>query len=249
MGYREAYGYVNCWKCGKHSLPETLVALADISVAQAKRLASGIKVFGRRDLGDRSKGTLTLPSGLEKLSRRHKEYLRSRDFKPKQLIKLWKIQGIRHHPKLSWRIFIPCHFHAEIVTWTARSIRPDHPLRYMSAPAEHEGRRRNEILYGEDYIRHTIIICEGATDVWRIGPGAVATLGLSYSATQLERMAQYNSRIVCFDSSSDAQRRANKLANDLMTLPGETYNVQLDAEDPGSASKKEINQLRKAFLD
>src|SRR5688572_4303089 len=41
-GYNTAYGYVNCWRCGKHSVVDTIAKLAGVNLAQAKALAADI---------------------------------------------------------------------------------------------------------------------------------------------------------------------------------------------------------------
>jgi DNA primase len=104
------------------------------------------------------------------------------------------------------------------------------------------------LLYGEDLARKTIIINEGPTDAWAIGPGAVATLGTSYSLSQVSKMVEFEKRIVCFDNEPAAQARARKLCADLSAFPGSTENCILDADDAASASRKELKLLRQTYL-
>jgi hypothetical protein len=52
-------------------------------------------------------------------------------------------------------------------------------------------------------------------------------------------------RVIVFDNSVQAQLRADKLAEQLMVFPGETYTINLDSADPGEATEREIKQLRK----
>ena len=57
-------------------------------------------------------------------------------------------------------------------------------------------------------------------------------------------------RVVCYDNSPDAQRRANELCEVLSVFPGETINVQLDTgDDPASADRAEIELLRRTYLE
>jgi hypothetical protein len=104
---------------------------------------------------------------------------------------------------------------------------------------------RNRLLYGWDYVRQGVIVVEGPTDVWRVGPGAVGTLGLSVSATQIALLSKVPTRVICFDTEPQAQRRASALADALSVMPGTTYKVELDSADPGKATRKEIRRLRK----
>jgi DNA primase len=135
------------------------------------------------------------------------------------------------------------------VSWTTRSISySDRVTRYVSAALDEEKIFHKELLYGEDFARHAVIVNEGILDAWRIGPGAVATFGSGYSQEQLERIAKYPTRAICFDNEPEAQKRARKLSNDLSALPGETYNVLLDKKDAADESKENIKRLRQEIL-
>ncbi|MBW2309219.1 MAG: hypothetical protein JRG73_20040, partial [Deltaproteobacteria bacterium] len=104
------------------------------------------------------------------------------------------------------------------------------------------------LLYGEELAGHAIIVVEGPTDAWRIGPGAVATMGLGYSSEQVIRIKNHPVRAVCFDKSIEAQTVARKLAAALSVFPGQTFVASLDAADPGSAAQREVCELRRRFL-
>lgn len=177
----------------------------------------------------------------------HKEYLEKRGFNSAELKRLWRLKSIGLASKLAWRIFIPIHFNNETVSWTTRKI-GDNGARYISAKSTEEIVSAKTLLYGEDYIQQSLIVCEGPTDAWRIGPGAVATMGISYTKEQVSRISKYPQRVICFDSELEAQKRARKLCNDLESFPGKTLNVVLDSKDPGSASYEEIQELRAKFL-
>ncbi len=101
-----------------------------------------------------------------------------------------------------------------------------------------------DLLYGADFASHTIIVVEGPTDVWRIGPGAVGVMGLQYSQKQVALIADYPTRFICFDDEPSAQRRAFKLASELREFPGQTSILAVTSSDPGSASDEQISELR-----
>src|SRR5690606_40342887 len=97
--------------------------------------------------------------------------------------------------------------------------------------------------------RHTIVIVEGPIDAWTIGPGAVATFGLSFSAEQKAAMSEFPRRVVCFDSEHLAQKQAKRLCEDLCLLPGVTENVVLESgKDPRSCDPDEVLELRKRYF-
>lgn len=130
------------------------------------------------------------------------------------------------------------------MSWVARSVRDDVRPKYIAAKREWEDVYHKSLLYNGDSVLGTVIICEGPTDVWRVGRGAVATFGLTPSDEQVRRLLAFHRRIICYDATLDAQKQARRLSRRLASS-GRTEIVQLDAEDPGSASPGEIQELRK----
>jgi hypothetical protein len=252
LGYNIAGNYCNCWRCGSHSTLDVLV-----SVTRANYPAV-IGLYKQLDRADYEKphtvvcGKLLVPqaSFLEKA---HVKYLHEvrgfRHSEINELVKLWKIRGIGPFaPKLTWRILIPIEYRSEVVSWTTRSIGEFTSVRYVSASPSEERMHHKHLLYGEDYARASIIVCEGPIDVWKIGPGAVATLGVGYTGEQLLRMSRYPHRAIWFDNEPDARQRARRLRDDLTAFPGTTYVIMSDAKDAGSAKRSEIAEVRRRFL-
>lgn len=244
LGISIEYIYVSCWRCGHHPLIPTLSEILGMSEVKVKKLIKGI-VKQRIEI-DRPTGKLQIPKGVRSLHPAHKHYLHERGFKHIQDLEiLWGLQGFGLNAKLSWRIFIPIFLRGEVVSWTTRSLSKESKSKYISAGPEEERLPHKELLYGEDFARHTIVIVEGPTDAWKIGPGAVATLGTAVTNRQIERMIKYPRRVICFDSEIKAQSQARKLLDVLSLYGGDTSNIELDSPDPGSASHKEISYLRK----
>ena len=192
-------------------------------------------------------GKLKLPKGVGPLQPSHEWYLKQRKYDPAEISELWGVQGIGLSSQLPWRLFLPITHQYETVSWTTRAIGKAEP-KYISAGPLEESLPHKSLLYGEDLASHAIIIVEGPFDAWRIGPGAVATFGLNYSPEQLRRMKNYPVRVVCFDNSDLAQKRASALADRLEVFDGETHVVCLSGPDPDSTPKREIRQLRSHFL-
>jgi len=244
MGYSLDQNYCNCWRCGHHSLVNTLMEITLLSYGECQNLLKDIRP--ERQEKERVIGQLKLPKNIGPLQTPHIQYLQSRGYVPKELEMMWGIKGIGVAANLAWRVFIPIHHFGEIVSWTTRSISkgPD-TTRYLSASPQEEAVSHKTLLYGEDYARHSIIVVEGPFDVWRIGPGAVATLGTGYKQSQLAKMIRYPVRAVCFDNERAAQQRAYNLVEQLSAFPGQTSNIVLDSKDAGEATEQEIRKLRK----
>jgi hypothetical protein len=251
MGYNTSSGYVNCWSCGYHSIYKVLQILTGLQGADLKELITNLPLSqARRE--PTPTGWFNPPMGLqERLLKIHREYLAGRGFQPHKLQRLWKLGSIAMSLELkySWSIFIPIRNKSYCASWTTRYIghNPSVP-RYNSSPSNRESLPAKSLLYGEEYAQFSIVICEGPTDVWRIGPGAVATLGTNYTPEQVKRMLHYPIRAICFDNA--AQKMARKLYGELVAFPGETYQIQIDSNDPGCATNKEIATIRRiAELD
>lgn len=239
--------YCSCWKCGSHSFVSALTIASGEKYARIKELLGDV-VQGVEDDKPQVRGKLIFPPGVGPLGAPHVEYLSGRGFDPIKLYSLWEVKGIGYEGgNLAWRLFIPIIFRGETVSWTTRTVIPDPSIpRYRSARPDQEKIHHKDLLYGEDFCRHAIVVCEGVTDVWRIGPGAVATFGTTVTAAQKFRIAKYPVRIYCFDNEPEARRRSKALANELAIFPGETYNLSLSSgKDPGDASEDDIAQIRK----
>ena len=248
LGYSLEDHYLSCWRCGYHSAIDTLQEYTELSFYKCKKLLANIEKI-QLPKQEKIQGKLILPKGIKPLQTIHKRYLRNRGFKPSSLERLWDIQGIGMASHLSWRIFIPIIYHGKTVSWTTRSISNGKKIvRYINAGPTEEAYPIKTLLYGQDFARDTIIICEGPIDVWKIGPGAVATMGVNYSNEQLLKMTEYQTRVICFDNEKPAQARARQLCDELSVFPGKTFNIQLDSKDAAEASKREINLIRKEFL-
>lgn len=245
MGYSLSGNYLNCYRCRGHNLTETLVALTGKEPAVCRKLLGGL------DKSDFQKievtGKLEIPADVRKMRRAHRDYLRSRGYDPEYCERVWDFRGIGIAPRLAWRVWIPIYHRGAIVSWTARSISKTAEKRYISAGAQQESVSHKKILFGADFAGVSAVIVEGPLDAVKIGRGAVATCGTSYTRPQLLAMSKFPIRAVCFDNEPDARKRAAELTEELSMFPGETYNVTLDAKDAGEASGKELRKLRRAL--
>src|SRR5690606_9825552 len=183
----------NCWRCGPHPIKEILQSLGASKQALA-RLFRGMHDAPERPT-DRRKATgqyrppRSVP--LHEAPPVFRKYLKRRNLNPEEVAELWGVQAIPPPTKYNWRLFITVVYHGRAISWTTRSIDPDcpHSLRYLSSPPERELQPIQSVVYGKDYCQHAIIVVEGPVDAWRIGPGAVATFGLTLSSSQISQIA------------------------------------------------------------
>ena len=252
LGIEISSGRCNCWNCGTQNGPKILSEVT--SQPLAKCIALWKEVFKNKHLFKekyfKKTGTLKLPTGMTDLTDPHRKYLADRGFDPDELARLWGLKSTQMDSDLPWRIIIPVHnAHGKIVSWTSRALHNE-GTRYQTARAQDEDYPLKWLIYGAHLIRSTIVLVEGPADAWAIGPGAGATLGIAYTSQQMALLSKYTRRIICFDSSSDAQKRARVLARQMAPFPGTTQSVKLSTgDDPADADKEEIEELRQLFLE
>lgn len=239
LGYNLQAGFFSCWRCGGHHVISVLIRLG-LSYEEAKAFHQSGDF---QPIQERPRAGLKEPAGRGPLLPCHRRYLRCRGFDAADIERIWGLEGIGLASRLPWRLYIPVIYRGEKVSWTTRAI-GEVSQRYISASAQEESITIKHLVYGIDFCQHSIIIVEGPADAWRIGPGAGALFGTAFTSSQVRKLGRIPHRVICFDSSLNAQRQARSLAAQLGAFPGETIVVELDAEDPGSASLKEVRQIR-----
>ena len=171
----------------------------------------------------------TLPSGilvpLDRLPEAHaaRAYLRQRNFDPAALWATWQVQycelSVSAQPNPSQRLVIPIYdADQRLAGWQARYVGdcPDRVPKYLSC----KGMKKSQLLYGLAEARGTagpVVIVEGPTDVWRLGPGSLALFGKDMSLPQQQLLDQHlpgGHVVVMLDR--DAQDKAQELQRTLL---------------------------------
>jgi hypothetical protein len=100
------------------------------------------------------------------------------------------------------------------------------------------------LLYGINAVPgNAVVVVEGVTDVWRLGYGAVATLGMDWKVEQADQLRAFERRYILFDPGEKAQGRAEELAEWLSFFPGITEVVDGLRTDPGDFSDTKANRI------
>lgn len=181
--------------------------------------------------------------------KRHVAYVRGRGLDPEEMAKAWGWGAIPADGERPYqdRLFFPVFNRDGVpVSWQTRTILKNEPNRYLTAPKKREAEPIKTLLYGEHLVNplKTVIVCEGVFDAVAIGPNAVATFGKSLTKQQILKIKKYPKCIICFDSEKDTQEQAKELADQISLLrEGPCYSVSLDAPDPATAPKHEIESL------
>jgi hypothetical protein len=200
----------------------------------------------RKDIQKRH-GHNIIPREAGELSEQHRNYLIGRRFHPDGITKMYNVLGINQGGKYKFRIIVPCLARSgETINFTALSVLGQQP-KYIHCPNEEAIVPMKSLLYNIQSVRDTIVICEGVTDVWRLGNGCVATMGIEFSKEQIQEIVacKVKNAFVLYDAEEYAQKQARKLATNLSGIIDHVEVISLPEGDPGDLSEDDANHLRK----
>jgi len=227
-GFNLQHGYYHCYRCGWSPLDKILMAItkANKSTVQGWLKAYDIPASGAhtahtaKSWPRAGQGKLTLPAGLQPCGLKHLGYLQSRGFRPLEIEREWHLQGTGHVGGYKFRIFAPIYLDGVMVSYQCRDITGKQSPPYKSCPTDYEIYHHKHTLYGIDKVVDKMaIIVEGIMDVWKLGPGAVATFGTGFTPEQVRLSSQRLDNIfIMFDQEEEAGRQGEKLANQLEGL-------------------------------
>lgn len=206
-----------------------------------------------------------IPLHLLNLKHAAVQYVVSRGFDFLELSAIWGVGYCRSdpdsNPLLEDRLVIPiyriqptlsstsvtntttansqCHI---LAGWQARALDSDSQQKYLTA----QGFQKSSVLYGLPQAiatRGPVYLCEGVTDCWAIGPGAVALLGKTISPAQIGLLQRYFSQrqiviLLDRDAYHDALEISAKLRGRLSRYV--VARLPDDKDDPGECTREEI---------
>jgi len=247
-------GYANCFRCGWKDLTKTIAELTGCSYKESQEIRRAYKLRVREpekqetsipDIIEWPIGTIPLMENKTAV-----DYLENkRNFNALTLQEIWGLKATGHLGPYKFRILAPIYRNNQVVSYQGRDYTDRQIPKYKACPQKLEIYPHKKTLYGEHLARdnQSVIICEGIMDVWRIGPGAVATYGIDFIPAQVKRIMELWKRvIVLFDSEPQAQKQAEKLANSLFRV--EVNILNLAEGDPADLSQEDANELRNEFL-
>jgi hypothetical protein len=243
-----------CWRCGTLRTVEALVGLT----GQQERDIQAVLREARSDYAPHKqhnkeqccKGKLQMPYGAMKMTAAHKRYLRERGFNPEELSRDWGLLGTGGTSDVPHRIIIPVTLDGQVVAWQARALNDKHAAKYLSCPDEKARVPIKHCLYGVDKVPgKRVVVTEGPTKVWRLGPGAVATLGAGVTTAQMTMLCRFHEILILFDDDPAGRDGARKLAANTSVLGLQTTIVEVPGlTDAADLSPQEARKLMKDLL-
>lgn len=267
----------SCWKCGKsisfwNYLKEVfdfnntelweifnkheLLGYVDTRTA---KLAPGGGTTGAGDTKAISK--VSLPSkALQRPLKVHSEYLKKRNFHPKQLTAYYRLRFTgafsnyitkdKTRIDFKYRILIPVFMHGKLVNFTGRDVTGvPGAVRYKNCPNDEAIVSTRNCIYNYDNVGDVALIVEGPTDVWRMeGYGCIATMGIKITKQQIKHIQDLELKraVVLFDKG--AEREQENLVDTLSLFIPEVFEIKNlfeDFDDPGSLNKKQVKEIRR----
>jgi len=252
LGYNLEKGYFFCFGCGWHPVNLTIQNLIRADERQVKKILLNYAVAGQllesslKEEPYERPDKLKWPEGYGKMVAVHRNYLLKRKFNPEQLEREWNLGGTRYWGFYSARIVAPISFHNEIVSWQTRDITDRQKAKYLPCPKEQELLHHKQLLYGFDQARwKTVVVVEGITGVWRLGPGAIATFGVEYTPSQLLLLQSFDQVMIFYDGDEPGQDAAEKMAMELTGIGREVEIWQPFSYDSGDMPQEKADEIMK----
>ncbi len=259
LGFNIENQNFSCWKCGgKKTIPtyERLLRTSDrreVFRVLNKYQLNGSNTQEIKKKPKPRKRRCPEPPGLGDLQRQHKLYLKRRGFSFKRLAREWGLKGTCHLSlEWNWRIIAPVKDEeGDVCAYNGRIIKDGVKPKYRLTKNDDITINPDSLLYGIDKVdvNKGVVIVEGMTDSWRMGFGAVATLGIKWTNAQANILRKFPKRFVMYDDAPDAQKQAKSLAKYLSAFPGETEVITGIEGDPGELSQKEADRIMKELLN
>ena len=176
-------------------------------------------------------------------------YLNSRGYDPMELQRFYgmgyctKVFDNAHYPLVS-RIFIPVIMNGMLVGWQGRFVGdPDWKVSRVQKYFNLRGMSKKDMLYNFDVAKSKdmVVLVEGAADVWRVGPKAVALMGSDMADQQCHLIRQtWAGKPIAVFMDADAAHKSAEIASKLFPFVGnKVFPVIPEGKDPGSLTTEE----------
>lgn len=254
LGVNLSSGLFHCWVCSQKGGSNKLIKeLLSVNYYEAEKIIAEFdtdKEIEEEKIELKSK--LEVPSEFTtELLDLHRQYLIGRKFNPDFLQNKYGIMAAYQTGRFAYRIMIPVLLNGELVNFTGRDVTGLQKSKYMHMHNSEAVLPMKNILYNLDSVKDKIIIVEGVTDVWRIGDGSAAMMGVEYTSQQLNLLLEkeLSEAYILFDNDFAGKNKAEKLGNILSTFIPHVEVIHLNnAKDPGELSDSEALELKKSIF-
>jgi hypothetical protein len=243
-----------CWRCSYHPLEDVISEILQVSYYEAiqikKEYTTNTRTEIIKKMGIKHASSLSLPGECTDLQKQHRDYLIKRKYDPDKLESKFKLRGTLHYGNYKFRIIAPIYLDGKLVSYQGRDITGKQSLRYKACKMTEEVIHYKHILYNADTVKDRGVIVEGITDVWRLGDGAMATMGTGWTKEQALFIAKKGVKkvFILFDPGSFSTERANKLAWELSFLKVNSAVIYREGSDPGDMPQDEADNFMREVM-
>jgi len=249
---------INCWRCPvKGTIIKLIMKVERCSFASSLRIVrkfSHISALTDR----RSQGPEQMPNAqkqleLPRLSENqllqiHSDYLHSRNFDPQFIFDKYRLRCNGPVGNFNLRLIIPFYTRKRLVTYTTRDVTGKARIPYIHCSKVKSILHPKDTLYNIDTVEDTALVLEGVTDVWRMGDGAVATMGDKFTAKQVTLLKNLKRCFILYDTEDEAQENAERLAYNLSVTVPDVHVLGLGDGDPADISPDDAKSIRKEIF-
>lgn len=255
MGYNMKFNIFSCWRCGVKPFKKTLQLLTGIPYNELDKSLATYYVAPTEEEDEVliRPENCDLPVGAGLLQNRHKRYLRQRGLDPLETEKIWGLKGTLDEGDFANRIIIPIYYRNKLCSYTSRDITDRQKLKALTCPREKESIHCKHLLHGFDLVKgNSVVVMEGPFDVFKYGAGAIDTLGIKFTAHQVDLLGCFKNIFIVFDSIiNDYGREEEKQAQQQAELLADTLSIRCNVwvidefqSDPGTMTANQIKRLR-----
>lgn len=245
--HKEEYRNPTCWKCGKHTLYDTIKRLTGENPNDIISLYSSVSFIQQEEERVYAQ-KLTIP-GTKLFRQKHKDYLAGRRFDPDYLINKYDlyVTGINEpYPSMiSQRIIVPIYYNKVPVSYQGRTMIDSSP-KYRTCNPEDEVVFHKDIFFNLDNVKgDSVLVVEGVFDVFRLGDNTIASFGTELREKQLLLLKRFKKVFFLFDPEDNAQKKATLALTTLSSYGILCEKLQIDGSDPGDMSDDDAIYLKK----
>ena len=246
---------ISCWRCPASGSVLKLIKKLEPRLSK-KALSELVNQFSDREIPidepteiniKRSMTSDAITDSIDELLPLHRGWLDSRNFDPEYIFKKYGLKCFGPIGKYKHRLLIPYYRHKRIITFTTRDVTNLSKTPYMHCPTEESVVEPKRYLYNLDTVKDTAIIVEGPTDVWRIGDGCVATMGITFMVEQLVllKLRKVQRAFFMFDFEKFAQDSAENFSFAASTFIPHVEVLELDEGDPADLTTMDVKAIRR----
>jgi len=238
----------HCWRCGaKGHILKLIQELENCSSREAKARIGQFQDFSLIPAQEEPVYSTTVKLPLEshvQFTSHHLDYLRQRNFDPNHIVAKYKLRVCNHLGKYKFRFIIPVFMNGSLVNFTALDYTRKQNPPYLHCENKNSVIPMKQCLYNVDSVSDTALIVEGVTDVWRMGDGAVAIMGIEWTDDQILFLSslELKKAVVFFDS--DAIDKSHQFASEISAFIPNVEVHELPEGDPADLTYKQVEEIR-----